>query len=68
MQIYWVHEKSCIGRGEAEPNTAFFHGPNIFSYTPCKTLCNEFIPPKAFLLLFYNLIDQIISYKFYQGT
>ena len=46
-KIYLVHEKSCIGRGEAEPNTTFFHGPNIFSYTPCKTPCNELIPPKA---------------------
>ena len=61
-------KKSCIGRGEAEPNTTFFHGPNIFSYPPCKTLYNEFIPLKAFFfLLFYNLSDKISSYNFLQG-
>ena len=53
-------KKSCIGRGEAEPNKTFFHGPNIFSYPPCKKLCNEFIPPKAFFFyFFYKLTDQI---------
>ena len=43
-------KKSCIGLGFASPNTTFFHGPNIFSYPPCKTLYNEFIPLKAFFL------------------
>ena len=45
-------KKSCIGRGEAESYTTFFHGPNIFSYPPCKTLYNEFIPLKAFFFTF----------------
>ena len=35
-KIYWVHEKSCIGRGEAEPNTTFFMDPIYFRIPPVK--------------------------------
>ena len=39
--------------GSPRPIQLFFNGPNIFSYPPCKTLYNEFIPLKAFLFFFF---------------